>query len=1124
MATKDSNINLLISKISEFIRLIFIRDIAIVISKCLGIITLLFLILSLLETYFYFSQNVRTIFAIILFAIFIFSLIPAAVNFYKLLKKPNQPLIESASNEIGFHFPQVKDKLLNSIQLLKTDDSNFSPQLKNAAFLDVFNSVKNLQFAKVINFSRLKYFIKFASLTILTFLIFIFFNQNFRNASNRIINFDKTFSRPNEFSLEIFPGNLEIKKNENVEIKISATGNAPNTIEFFTKNQFQTEFTSQNIYLDSNKSYTFQIRNVKNSFTYFAGNKNYKSDLYKINVSTTPQITNLVLEIIPPAYSKLPNIIQNDNGNLQVIKGSKINFSLKTSKELIEAGIVINDTLKEKLNIDRKNILGSYTILNEMNYFFEITDSSKNKNENPIYYSINIIPDEFPEIEITNPEQNSLLPQNNLININYTIKDDFGFSNCVLNYNISQTNDDNSDQKFHQINLTINKSEFEQSLFFNWDLTNLFLRENNIVTFFIDVFDNDNISGPKQTRSNFFKIRIPTLNELFAEVENTQENAIDELAKTMKEAEELKLELNEINNELKQNEAKIDWNEKERIQQAVKKFEEVAQKIEDVKNNLEEMQDKLMQNNLLSEETMKKYEELQNLFDELNSEELKKALENLQDSMRDLMREKVQNSLENLSMNEKVFQKSIERTLNLLKQIQIEQKMDELVKRTEKIVENLNELKKNTESKKSEEENNQRNELSNEQKKVDKEISDLKKEMKKLSEKMKEVENTPAQQMEDVNRKFEKQNNEELSQKSLEELQKQNFENAMQFQQQLSQNMKSMKNDLQIMQQQMQQKNQSLILQKMLKAIDNIIDLSKEQESLKNKLDNSSSQQNQYSEFMQNQMDLQQNLDNILKQLDNLSQKTFAVSPEMGKALGDAKKNMMESLSGLQNKNGLGSSKEQSEAMKNLNEAASIMQNSLQSMMQGGGQGSGMMSLMQQLQQLAQQQLGLNQQTQSLQQGQLSLQQRAQLQRLAQQQSAIQKSLQDLNREAKESSESKKLVANLESVLNEMKEVVSEMNTQKIDDNLIKKQDKILSRLLDAQRSINERDYEEKRESKEGKLFDLTSPDKIILSNQQAKDILREELIKAIKEGYSKDYQDLIRRYFESLNSDVNKN
>lgn len=1124
MNLKESNINLLTSKISHYVKLIFIREISIGTLKYFGISLLLLFVFALLESHFYFNPSIKIIFIIVLILFMIITLFPFLKLLIQYFKKPNQELIESASKEIGQHFPQVKDKLLNSIQLLKSDDSHSSDQLRNAAFLDVFNSVKNLPFAKVVDYSKLKFYSKFFLISVFTTLIFLILNNDFREATERIFHFNKSYLKPNEFSLNIFPGNISVNKNDNALIKITANGNAPKIIELFTKNQLQSEFVSQTLYLDSNKNYSVNIRNIKNSFSYFAGNKNYKSDIFNIDVTSIPLITNLDLEIFPPSYSKLPKTVQIDNGNLSVLKGSKINFKLKVSKDIKDANLIMNDSLEKKLTISRKNVAGSFTILNEMNYHFEVEDSSNNKNENPIRYTVNIIQDEFPQIEITDPDQSSILPQSNLVSINYNIKDDFGFSKCTLNYNISESEQKPIDKSFNQINLTFSRSDLEQTLFYNWDLSKAQLRENNIITFYIDIFDNDNISGPKQSRSNFFKIRIPSLSELFAEAENTQNNAMEDLTKTLKEAEELKKELNEIGNELKQNETKINWNEKERIEQAVKKFEEVSKKIEDVKENLADMQNKLLQNNMLSEETMKKYEELQNLFDELNSDELKKAFQNLNESLKDLMREKVQNAMENLSANEKMFQKSIERTMNLLKQIQIEQKIDELIKRTENITENLDELKKETGNQNSNNENNKSETLEKDQKNIDKDISDLKDEMQSLTQKMNEVEDTPRKQMEETNKEFNEQKNEELSQKSLDELQKQNFENAMQFQQQLSQNMSSMKNNFQNMQQQMQQKNQSMVLQNMLKAIDNLIDLSKDQEELKNKVENSYSQQNQYSDFLQNQMELQQNLDNVLKQMDALSQKTFAVSPEMGKALGDAKKNMMESLSGLQNKNGMGSTQFQNEAMKSLNEAAAIMQNSLQSMMQGGGQGGGMMSLMQQLQQLAQQQLGLNGQTKMMQGGQLSMQQRAQLQRLAQQQGAVQKSLQDLNKEAKESSESKKLASNLESVLNEMKEVISGMNTQKIDDELIKKQDKILSKLLDAQKSINERDYEEKRESKEGKVFNLTSPEKIILSNQQAKDILREELLKSVKEGYSKDYQDLIRRYFESLNNNSKKN
>ena len=61
------------------------------------------------------------------------------------------------------------------------------------------------------------------------------------------------------------------------------------------------------------------------------------------------------------------------------------------------------------------------------------------------------------------------------------------------------------------------------------------------------------------------------------------------------------------------------------------------------------------------------------------------------------MRDQVQNSFDEMQVNEEYFQKSIERTIKLLKRIQIEQKLDELLKRNEDISESLNEINEKTE-------------------------------------------------------------------------------------------------------------------------------------------------------------------------------------------------------------------------------------------------------------------------------------------------------------------------------------------------------------------------------------------------------------------------------------------
>jgi predicted metal-dependent hydrolase len=112
------------------------------------------------------------------------------------------------------------------------------------------------------------------------------------------------------------------------------------------------------------------------------------------------------------------------------------------------------------------------------------------------------------------------------------------------------------------------------------------------------------------------------------------------------------------------------------------------------------------------------------------------------------------------------------------------------------------------------------------------------------------------------------------------------------------------------------------------------------------------------------------------------------------------------------------------------------------------------------------------------------------------------------------------LAENLDQIEKEMKEVVTNFQTQKLNDDLVKKQDKILSKLLDAQKSINERDYEKERKSTSGKDFNLTSPPDIILSTEEGRDKLKDELMKSIREGYKKDYEELIKKYFNSLENE----
>ena len=1074
------------------------------------------LLLSLVENIGYLSSTVRGI----LFYLSILAIIIALVTFVALpLLKGyflfNKPDYFKTAAEVGSKYSDIKDDLLNSLQLVSENESNVSHELINAAFERVYKKSKSYNFKDVVDYSSTQKHLRNTSVIFGAVLLMFVFVPGLGSSVNRIIRYNTNFTPPPKFVFEITPGNSEITKGDKVKIIVKTIGTKPEQIFLAIKSSEQTEYDSKALSADSSGNFIFENDAVKSSFSYYATEAGINSEVYEISVINRPIITNYDITITSPAYSKLPDVFQRDNGNITTLPGSKVKINLNTSRELSQAKIVFSDSTLKGMPVNGISASTDFNVSKEINYKMDITDTDGIKNVNPITYSIKLLTDDTPTIEMVQPNKNINLANETKISLVSKIADDYGFSKMLLNYKLTASKYRPLPEQYSQAQITINKDVKEDEIYYTWDLSPLVLAEGEVLSYYLEIYDNDNVNGPKSAKTEVFTIQVPSMDELFAGAENTQKNATSDLDEAAKSAEQLQQEIQKISDDLKQNNREISWQEKERIESAVEKYKDLTSKVDDISQKLADMKKDLAQNNLLSEETLEKYNELQKLMDEMTNNEMKEALKKLQDALKNMTRDNVQMSLEEMKANEQNFKSSLERTINLLKRIQVEQKIDELVKRTEEMTNKLNELKEKTDKANLSDKQKQ-NELSQKQKDVSDEMKNIDNEMKKLIDKMSDMQDMPREQLEKAQQEFEKQQNEKLSDEAIKDLQEMQKMQAMQNQQQLSQNMQNMNKQFQDMKSAMEQMNQVKTYYQMMKNMEDLISLSKTQEKLKDKTNESANDPQVIDKNARDQSELQSNLGKVLQNLSGLSQKTFAITPEMGKSLGNAFAQMQQAINSMQNSNGSLASSFQKNAMQHLNEAASMLKQNMNQMM-NGGQGGGMMSMLQQMQQLSQQQMNLNQLTQMLNQGKITPEMAAQMQRLSQQQEMIRKSLQQMNEEAKASGQSKRLAANLQKILDDMKEVVTNLQTQKVNDDLIKTQEKILSRMLDAQLSVNERDYEKERQSNSGQNVVRNSPPELILSTEEGRNKLKDELLKAIREGYNKDYEDLIRNYFEAL-------
>ncbi len=1081
--------------------------------KLILIVIFTFLLFAILESLFNFSSSVRTILMLIIGLETISGFLSLSLKpLISLFRKVTLQEYILKAYQVGNNNKEIKDELANVISLMNNESEPYSAELIEAAFNNVIQMLNSNDFK--LNTSEFKKELLQFIVLIFAAALFLFSVPPVRDASFRLSNFTEQFEQPQKFTIRIAPKNSTVTKGDSLLTTISVIGEAPATINLFVKDDEHTDFIKVKRLRLNDRIAKYKFRKILSAFYCYASAENISSDTVHINVINPPVINSFKVVVKPPKYTGEKSFTLFDNGNVRAIKGSRVFISGKTNKELDSAWLVFGKTKAKPISVKSSEFYGKFILRENGSYKLRVKDKSKNLNRFPIEYSLEPIEDAYPKLKVIEPEKDTELGNEDTLPALFKISDDYGFSKLELRYKLSSSEFKKSEEKFHSLKIPINKRVTEQNVFYEWNLRPMNIEVNDRYNFYFVLYDNDFVTGPKFVKSKMFSIFLPALEDFLTKSEKKQNESIEKLKKTLVEAKKLKKEFNQLSNELKKNKAKISWEEKKKLETAAEKMKSLAKKSEELKKDIIKQKKELSKKSVLSKETLKKYDELQKLMNQLDNDALKKALENMQNKLENMMRTDAQKALDELKKNEEAFRKSLERTIELFKRILAEQKMDELVKRISEIEKEQQKINKEESA---DSLGTKKDELTQKQSDLSKRLKELEKKSKELSDMMKQMEDMPKEEMEKLSKELSEQNNPELSQKAAEQMMMEQMEEAEQNQNKLMQNLQQMSQKMMSLQSMMKQQSQQKVMIEMMQLIRQLVNLSRQQEALKAETNPGQLNNEQARKLAEKQNEILNSIDIILKQMSSLSKKTFAVTPEMGNALGKAKQQMRNSISSALDMNGRKAIANQKSAMAALNDAANMMQKMMNDMANQQGSGGGMMSLSQQLKQMAGQQMQLNQMTRKMKGKGMSMEQAAAMQRLAGQQEALRKSLDELNREAKASGESKKIASNLERVLQQMKEVVTDLETQNLNDDLIKTQQNILSRLLDAQRSVNERDFEKKRESQSGKVFNRLSPEQ--LSNDKGKEQseLEKELLKAMDEGYNRDYIELIKQYYKKL-------
>lgn len=1124
MSINNSSYNQLIEKLDQFIRKYYVNKLIkgslITIALVLGI----FLAFTLLENFFYFSTGVRKL----LFYSFLgatvggFGLwvIEPLTKYFKLGATISH---EEAAVIIGDHFTDVKDKLLNILQLKKqeTNEQNFA--LIEASIAQKTNAIKLVPFKAAIDLNNNKKYLRYAVPPFLI-LIFILFAAPsiIKDSTERLINNNKQYSKAAPFYYEVNADALKVVQFQDYTLKVNVEGSViPNEV-FVTIDDFQYKMEKE-----ANNEFSYTFRNVQKDIPFILQSGTITSTPFTLEVLEKPNLTDFTVEMVFPSYLGRKSEILQNSGDMVVPEGTKVTWLFDAVHTENIAMSFATD--KKVVNTERRDDTRfRYTkrAISDEAYKLFMTNKYVTQPDS-LVYNISVIKDQYPTIS-SEKIVDSL--DKSLIYFIGNASDDYGLN--TLSFNYIRTKADGSQMPVQSQKLI--KSEGREIQYDHvFDIKKINLEPGEKLSFFFEVFDNDGVNGSKSAKTTMMTYEKPTLEEIRIKDEQNDEAIKDDLKDALKDLDKLQENMKKLKEKLLQDKD-LKWQDKKQMEKILEEQKKLIEKMEKAKEKLDENMKNQQEFQTQPEEIQQKQEKLQELFEKALDPETKELMDKIQELLQELEKEDAVQMLEQFEMNNETKEKEMKRMLELYKQLEMEKNIKDQIKDLEKLAEQQEKLAEQTEKKEK-----SPDELKKEQEALNKALEELKKKQEELEKKNKEL--SPPKDMGKENKEKMEDAQKDMEQ-SKDKLDKKDNQGASKAQKQAAKKMKQQAKDMAESMSGGDSEQAGEDIKTIRQLLENLVTVSFDQEALFKEVNAYMVNSPAYPAAIRKQFKLQNDFKVIEDSLVALSNRNADIESFVMDKVAEIKYNMKEGIKEMEERLVGESQEKQRRTMKNLNDLALMMNESLAKAQQSGGapgsgscnkpggkgskSGGGMP-----MDKITEGQQGLSEDLKKMKdkidkgkkpgkegkegnEGKdgkdgMSAKDFAQA---AARQAALRKALEEMQNDKKEQGKGSK---ELDEIMNNMDKIETDLVNKRLNNETLNRMKDIETRLLEAEKAERQRELDDKRKSETAQEIRKQLPPSLqdYLKKRQAE----VDMYKSVSPSLKPYYKTLVDDYYRSL-------
>ena len=1031
-----------------------------------------------------------------------------------------------AAEIIGSFFPTISDRLKNTLQLqnnLIHQEGNI--ELLRASVIQRSSELSVIPFKNAIQITENKKYLTYLIPLFLCFVgVAVFIPSIITQGTEHVVNYNQVFKEQAPYQFTLLKANLTVEEGADFPVELAIIPNKESTGKKELPNQ---------VFIVSDQGKFLLLRKTKNTFIgsikkpkknahfYFTTNE-FDSKKYHLNVIGKSLIGSIQAFCTYPTYLGKQNETIENVGDLTVPEGTQVEWRVKT-KNTFKTTVLLNQ-LK---SVFKEDGFKFKLLCKEDKSLKFILDNSFNHRIDTVQFKLNVIKDAYPSIEVV--EKTDSISEG-LKYFKGLTSDDYGLKSLSFVYKIIRQNGQVKEVKIPVQQVAGTQMNFDFAVDFKREEVKL----NDKIEYYFIISDNDGVNGSKSVKSQLFTYELPSLEELNDERQEDQNKTKEDLDQLLKKTQEFQKNISQLKKET-MNSKSSDWNKLNKVQQLKEEQSTLLESLQKIQNEMEKSVEEKNQLSPMNEELMEKQEMIEKLLEELMDDELKKLLEDLEKLFQQNDKEQIKDKMEELNQSSEDMKKQLDRSLEMLKKMQLNERIDDIEKELKDLAKEQDELKEKLDDKLSKEE------LKKQQEELNKKFEDLKKDLDELDKLNKDLENP-----------MDLGNLDELKDQVTDDLNnaKENLDQgkdkkAGENQKSASEGMNSMANQLNAKQQQSNKKEQEEDMKSLRNILESLMTLSFDQEALMNKFTKIATQDPIYRKLGRRQQRIIDETKIIKDSLLALAKRQPKIASFIDKELNAIESNQRMSVENIDDHQKKELSKHQQLVMTSynnlallLNEALQSMQNQMQSEMAGSGScnnpGKGRPKPGQSMstgdmkemlkKQLEQMQKGPNpggkkpgdkpgsqpgMSPGSTGQNMMGLGNK-EMAKMAAEQTAIRQRLEQLRNEMNK--DGKGSGNQLNPLLKELEEQEKNLINKNINKDMINRQQEILTRLLESEKAIMERGYEEKRESKSGK--DEENGNKIRFEEYNKSKLKEIELLKSSDPSLKQYYKEKANQYF----------